>query len=409
MKKGFILCLFALGYAVFGAEITVPELDLASRGAMEGGDFNISSSMEAVIAIDGGYKYGFSLGLGAEIPNLQKAFSYGRMELPYASLGVPDQDEYEALIDALNNQAVVSIRSLSATVREIFGAPLEASFFIGRYDTLGSGDEFPDYFGVEPIGTGLRGFYYYPEGLNGDPFLRFNGAMHNIMGTGLAFKAMFGSIVPVLYIYHDLSFPDETSSKKGAFKPGCFSADLKLLINSENAKFELFMGGTYVHHGNVVLRGGALAWLGTGPVSFLIQAGITAYEVESDISLDNFYFLMEPRLRFAYFGATFTFFFHPVFYMNKTIMDGTNRDRGRADFSLKLFFGDINKSTFEAGLESIVNMKMYEGEEYNIWISPFFSTVTTGLRWDFALRFNPRYFWDKGELMEGFIGIRTSF
>ncbi|MCL1928331.1 MAG: hypothetical protein FWG07_06025 [Treponema sp.] len=419
MKKCLIaacLSLFAFSQILSGAEITVPNLDLVSRGKMEDGDFGIRSSIEAEIAISGGYKYGFSLGLGVEIPDLGKSLSYGRLDLPYAAGGHPSDAEYNIMIDEindrLNNQATLSIRSLNATIREVFDKALEISFFIGHFDKLGSGDEFQEYFGTEPIGTSLRGFFYYTDGLNNDPFFRFNGSIHSVMGTGVGIKGIFGNIIPAFYIYHDLSFPKHQNNQGGSYQPGRYSTDAKVLINGENAKFELIMGYTHANHDNNVLRGGALAWFGTGPLSFLMQTGISYYEIGTTMDIDNCYFLMEPRLRFDKFGANLTFFYHPVYYMNRVIWDDVNtaeKARGRADINLRVFYGGIQKSAFETGLEVLVNLKVQNGEEVKLWLSPFISTVTTGLQWDFALRFNPRFFWDKKDLMEGFIGIRTSY
>ena len=396
---------FALSQTLFGAEITVPHLDLVSQGKMENGDFTIASSLEAEIAISGGYKYGFSLGLGAEISDLGKALSYGRFNF------IAGYDETD-LNDRFNNMAVISIRSIEATVREVFNLPLEISFFIGHNDKLGSGDEFQEYFGSEPIGTAVRGFFYYPDGLNEDPFFRFNGAMHSIMGTGLAVKGIFGNLIPALYIYHDLSFQEDPLNPGGSYAPGHYSADIKLLVNGENAKFEVFFGGTYATSDDFIFRGGALAWFGSGAISFLMQAGITSYEFGSSMKIDNCYFLMEPRLRFDKFGVNLTFFYHPVYFMNKVIFNdaGTDTAKGNADINLRVFYGNINKSAFEAGLETLINLEMEKSENAKLRISPFISTVTTGLRWDFALRFNPLFFQeDEKSLLEGFIGIRTSY
>ena len=415
MKKCFVtafFALFCLYRGLFGAEITVPELELVTRGAMLDGNFALSSSLGAEISISGGYKYGFSIGLGAEITNLQKALSYGRFDVA-GYLTTPTPETYEEFSEHLNNQAFFSIRSLKATVRELFDKPLELNFFIGQHDKLGSGDEFPDYYGTPEIGTALKGFFYYPEGFNNNPFLRFNGAIHTIMGTGLSVKAILGNFIPTLYIYHDLSFPQAQtlSGQAGSYDPGRYSADFRLLANGENVKFEVFFGSTYSYSDNVVIRGGVLAYFSSGPFAFLMQAGIPYWEVSTAIDIDNCYFLMEPRLRFEKIGANLTFFYHPVYFQNRIIYDsnGIDERRGRADINLRIFYGDINKSTFEAGLESMVKIKIQDGEDFEFWISPFLSTVTTGLRWDFALRINPRFFWDRGDLMEGFIGIRTAY
>jgi hypothetical protein len=416
MKKPLIIMLFFTLFiplwSLFAAEITVPHLELSSRGAVEDGDFGISTSAEADIALNGGYKYGITLGLGAEIPNLEKALSYGRLDLPYASAGSPSDTEYNAMTDEVNdrfnNQATLSIRYLEAAVRDLFGKPLELAFFIGHYNKLASGDDFQERFGTVQVGTDMKGFFYYPEGLGGDSAFRFNGAIHRILGTGLALKGVFlDKIIPSLYLYQDLSFKDEVT---GSFLPGHYSGDFKILINGEIFKFEGFTGLTYVNNDNPVLRGGLLAYASKGPMGLLMQAGLPHWEAEKTITIDNFYFLMEPRLRFEKIGMNLTFFYHPVYYMNREILDENHEpDNGKADINLKVFYGDINHSAFEGGLETTLVMTIHNGEDMSLWISPFVRAVTSGLLWDFKVRVNVLYFNEGGDLMEGFIGIRTAY
>lgn len=404
MKKRLFIAFFALCSLtwLFGAEITIPNLEVSSRGSVVNGTFGITSSMAADISLSGGYKYAITLGLGVEIPDLEKALSYGRFDFDNL-----DPTKPEDLDDRLNNQAVVSIRSVKAVIREVFGTPLEIGFFIGHHEKLGSGDEFQEYFGSDPIGTGLRGFFYYPDGLNDDPLFRFNGAIHTIKGTGLAFKAYLGNIIPALYVYHDLSFPEDRIN--GSYVPGVYSGDFKLLANGEYAKVEIFLGGTYITEEKPVFRGGALAWFGSGPLSLLFQAGIPYWEAGSNLDIDNCYFLMEPRLQFEKAGASLTFFYHPVYYMNRVIEEGGTKANGRADINFRLFYGNLSKSAFEAGLETLINLEFQNGEDLTLWVAPFVSAVTSGLHWDFTVRFNPRYYWDKGTLMEAFIAFRAAF
>ncbi|MDR1143275.1 MAG: hypothetical protein LBK77_03525 [Spirochaetaceae bacterium] len=415
MKKAFVMVLVILFIplgGLFTAEITVPHLELASRGTVEDGDFGISTSAEADIALNGGYKYGITLGLGAEIPNLEKALSYGRLDMPYLNSTSPTGDDYNELArtveDRFNNQATLSIRYLEAVVRDLFDKPLELAFFIGRYNKLGSGDDFQERFGTVQVGTGMRGFLYYPEGLGGDPSLRFNGAIHGILGTGLALKGLFlDKVVPSVYLYQDLSFKDPVT---GTYLPGHYSGDFSLMVNGEIVKFEGFTGVTYINQGNPVLRGGLLAYVSSGSMGLLMQAGLPYWEAGKSITIDNFYFLLEPRLRFEKLGMGFTFFYHPVYYMNREILDENNDpDSGKADINLKVFYGDISRSTFEGGLETTLGMRMHNGEDMTLWISPFVRTVTSGLLWDFKVRVNVLYFTEGGDLMEGFIGIRTAY
>jgi hypothetical protein len=410
MKKTFFTAVFAfcalffVPRGLFGAEITVPRLEFASRGASDNGDFGISTSAEADIAVNGGYKYGITLGLGFEAQNLEKALSYGRIEpLPTASspLGT---DDYNNLADHLNNQAALSVRLLEATARELFGKPLDLSFFAGHYHALGSGDEFVSRFGTAPVGSSYKGFFYFPEGIGNDPSRRYNGGIHSIFGTGAAAALSFSdTVVSSFYAYQDLSYrqlyPNEPLE-------GRFSGDFRLLVNGEKIKFEFFSGGSYLGDHAPVFHGGFLAFFASGSgFDFLFQGGVPFWRYGDEISIDNCYFLMEPRLRVGKAGFHVTFFYHPVYYQNVEEAD----ERGRADLNLKLFFGDISKSFFEGGIESTMRFRFQNGEDLAMWVSPFISAVTSGLQWDFKVRINPLYFTSGGDIAEAFIGIRTAY
>jgi hypothetical protein len=87
----------------------------------------------------------------------------------------------------------------------------------------------------------------------------------------------------------------------------------------------------------------------------------------------------------------------------------TDDEQGRADINLKLFFGRMELSSFEAGLEGTISFQNGGSDDFKAWVSPFLSVLTSGLRWDLKIRFNPAYGNDGGSLAEGFIGIRTVY
>jgi hypothetical protein len=397
------LALFAPWGPLFGAEITVPRLEVVSRGAMDGGNPVISTMAEADIALEGGYKYGITLGLGFEAQNLEKAIAYGRMKMdPFPNPTSITDVEFNPLIDRYNNQAVLSVRFLEATVRELFGKPLELSFFAGRYNGLGSGDEFISRFGTFPVGTDYRDFFYFPDGLNGDPSMRYNGSIHSIVGTGFALSYAGETVVPTFYAYQDLSYYDAGA---GTYRSGDYSGDYRLLVNSLNVKFEFFAGGSYLISANPVFRGGLAAYFTNSEgVGFFLQAGIPRWDYGNTISIDDCYFLIEPRLRFGPAGLNLTFFYHPAFYFNQP-----TKDERRGDINLKFFVGNISTTALEWGLESTVSLKIDNGEDLSFWVSPFLSAVTSGLRWDFKARVNPLYFNGTGDLAELYVGIRTAY
>ncbi|MDL2229826.1 hypothetical protein LJC14_06205, partial [Treponema sp. OttesenSCG-928-L16] len=315
---GFIAYIFlTIGWIcapLFAADITVPRLELATRGFVEDDSFILSSLASADIALSGGYKYNVLLGLSFGARNLEKAITYGRFRVePLSGGAAPTEDDYNVLADRMNNQAALSFRIAKASVRDLFDLPLELSYFIGIADTFCSGDDFPLRFGTDPIATEFKGFFYFPEGIGGDILRQYNG-VHGISGSGIsAVLTRWERIVPMAYLYQDIAFYD---SILGVPEGGRFSGDLRLLMNFDQIKAETFGGITLGKNENVIFRGGFLAHFSSGQgADFLIQAGVPYYQQGDEFSIDNFYFLIEPRLRFPVMSLYLTFFYHPLYYM----------------------------------------------------------------------------------------------
>jgi hypothetical protein len=232
--------------------------------------------------------------------------------------------------------------------------------------------------------------------------MRYNGAIHGILGTGFALSLQGEAVISSFYVYQDLSYYDAGS---GVYRSGDYSGDFRLLVNSPNVKFEFFAGGSYLVSSAPVFRGGLAVYFTNGEgVGFFLQAGIPRWDYGDTISIDNCYFLIEPRLRFGKAGLNLSFFYHPSYYLNQE-----TGDEGKGDINLKFFVGDTNTSAFEWGLESTISLKVDNGEDLSLWLSPFLSIVTSGLYWDFKVRLNPLYFTGTGSLAEAFVGIRTAY
>lgn len=386
---------------LFGADFSVPRLEFASRGFDAGGKFAFSSSAQADFAVDGGYKYGILLGLGLEIPNLEKALSYGRLDF---FSGAPGAGEYNEIVDRLNNQAVLSFRLFEARARELFGSPLDLSFFAGHYRNLGAGDGFAD-LGEDPPGTSYQGFFYFPEGIGGDPSRRYDGGIHRVFGTGFAASLRLSDIlIPGIFLYQDMSYHRNSDYRDSA--PGFFTGDLTLLLNTEKIQAEFFAGVSYLQKYRPALHGGIMAFFSSGTgFDFLFQAGLPYWSIGGELTLNHFYFLLEPRLRFGGTSLHLTFFFHPLYYQNVK----TGSEQGKADVNAKLFFGGIQAGSPEWGLEATMRAAIQKEKNFELWLSPFAGVLIDSLRWDFKLRLNPLYFFEGGTLIEAFIGIRTAY
>ncbi|GHU09185.1 hypothetical protein FACS1894151_06430 [Spirochaetia bacterium] len=386
LSAGFMaLCFFtAIVSNAAGAEISVPRLELFSHGTIKDGSLTVGTSALADITLNGGYKYGATLGFSLSSTNLEKAFLF--------------QDEN-----------LLSFRVFQAIVRQPFALPVELSFFVGAADTFCSGDNFLSRFGMEGIGTDYRGFLYFPEGLGGNSGQYYSGAIHGIQGTGISLAlTSWEQVVPVLYIYEDLSFirPEIFATVPLEEQLNSYSADLGLLINTAPVKLELFGGYSYTWEKKTAVRGGLLAYLSNGKgVDFLAQAGIPCWIPGEDFSIDNLYFLMEPRIRFGIFAVHVTLFYHPLYYMNRI----NPAEQGKADVNFRFIFGNLDEKGTEGGLETTMILKAYDITDFVIRISPFFSWISGGMEWNLKIRINPLGFDDPSGGFDAFLGIRTSF
>ncbi|QQO10804.1 hypothetical protein [Breznakiella homolactica] len=397
-----LIVLPALGVPVFGAEITVPKLEFATRGAVKDDTFVLSSAASADIAIEGGGKYGVYLGFSFAAPNLEKAFAYGNVRITPVT-AAPTADDYNALADRLNNQAVVALRVAKAAAREPFGAPLEVAYFLGEADSFCSGDDFPLFFGTPPMGTDFKGFMYFPEGIGGDITRQYDG-IHKVRGTGLSAAVTYWEkIVPMAYFYQDIGTID---SATGLPDLGKYSGDLRVLVNAGPAKLEAFGGISFRPGEDTIYRGGFLAHLTAGEgAAFLIQCGIPGWEQGDTFSVDNLYFLIEPRLRFGMFAVYTTFFYHPLWYLQEKTPD----EQGKADINLKFLYGDMVSRMFEFGLELTGGLHSGGIDSSYFMVSPFLSAATGGLRWDLKIRVKPLDYDTPKEMFDTFIGIRTAY
>jgi hypothetical protein len=387
-----------------GAEITVPRLELASRGASEDGEFAVSTNAAVDIALNGGYKYGILLGLSFESANLGRAFSYRNFEAELLDPGAAvTADEYNRLADRFNNRAVLSFRTAKATVRELFKLPLEFSYFAGLSDAFCSGEEFTLRYGFSDIETDFTGFYYFPEGIGGNPYRRYNG-IHAVQGTGFSLAlTRWDNVIPLLYLYQDIPY---INSGGAVSETTHYSGDIRTLFNWEKIKIEVFGGISAAKDAVPDLRGGVLAFFTSGGgADFLIQCGIPGWVQGEEFSIDNMYFLMEPRLSFGLFAVHVNFFYHPLEYLHIK----TEEERGKADINIKFLLGNMEEFRLRGGLETTLGLKADKAEDFSCKISPFVSLLSDGLRWDLKLRFNPLSWENPEEVTEIFVGVRTAY
>ena len=395
------LALLLAALSLPAAEISVPELELATVGAIREDTLVLASRATADLSVDGGYKFGGTLRFAFEADNLEQALSY--LNNPAEPItGNPTDTQYNELVDRINNSASLTFRLAKVLIRDPFGLPMEFAYFVGQADSFCSGDEFPQRFGEAPIGSSFRGFAYFPEGINGDPNYQYDG-IHAVTGTGVSFSwSAWKNVVPILYAYQD------SAIGTGAAASGKYSTDIRLLANGQRVKLEAFAGTTYPYGTYGLYRAGALAHFSTeAGANFLAQIGVPYWDPHEEFGIDNLYFLFEPRVDFGLVSIIMTLFYHPTRYLQRI----TN-EQGVTDVNFKFLIGDLRETSAEGGFETTIGIKGDEqdaDEPFRVAVGPFFAMLTEGVRWDLKLRVDPLSYSEPAEMFGMYLGVRTAF
>jgi hypothetical protein len=366
MKKAYTISIALLVIAavsVHSADLAVPEVELITRGYMDGGSFLLATRGDVDFLIAGGYKFGGRILLGFESSDLENIAADRSLQF----------------------------RGAHIIMRQPLGLSLDLTYFTGELDVFGSGDVFPTAFGSRAIASNFSGYLYFPE----DSQIIYNG-IHTIDGSGLKISSRFNTDFNLssLYVYQD--------SYLGT---GHFSLDLHTVFNTEQFKMESFAGVSYPSSTWGLYRAGLLLFYDTGQGGeFLTQIGIPRWDPVGDpFAIDLFYFLFEPRVRFGGFSIILTLFWHPAYYLQTA----TN-ELGSIDINSNFQFGNPEKSINSGGIETKMSLSTTATDQFRAIVSPYFRIATSGVIWNFKV--NTQVFpIDVANMFEIFIGVRAEF
>ncbi|NOY07344.1 MAG: hypothetical protein GXP33_00680 [Spirochaetes bacterium] len=362
------LLLLTVGHA-FSANITVPYLELITRGRINNGLYELSTRGEMDLLVEGGYKFG------------------GRVILNYKSTSLEDYTKSSSL----------AFKGASIIIRKLFSIPLNFSYFVGENDTFCSGSDFSTIFGSIPITTQYSGYIYFPEGIIYD-------GIYTVSGTGLKFSLIpSGNFLYSLYLYQDSNITHSVNGTESVWL-GHYSADFRTMINFKNLKIEAFAGATFPVSTFGYYRGGLLFYSANEGVEFLTQIGIPRWDPAKDpFGIKLFYLLFEPRVHMGLFSIIPTFFWHPGYYLQKE----TN-ELGSFDVNINFLLGDLQKTPVSGGFESNLSFSTSGTQQFRIKASPYISLITQGVVW--KLKVNAQIWpFSVNNLIETFIGIRAEF
>jgi len=371
---------------LFAADLTVPELELISRGRKSGDTVILETRGRSEILLSGGYKFGGSLLLGFESGDLNLATNDPPMWSDYGG----DNGAFNtALSNYLDNQTTLQFQGAEITYRSLFNSNTDLTYFVGRAARLASAEVFPSVFGSMPIATKYQGYLYFPD-------FEYRG-IHTVNGTGIGLSSSFGSEGHrgSLYFYQD-----------GYLGEGYYSVDAQYLMNFEKIKLELFAGGSFPQGSLGLYRGGLLFYYRpTERGEFFSQIGVPYYKPFEEFNINNLYFLFEPRIHFDLVSVILTLFWHPGYYLMET-----TGEEGSADIHFNLQFGNPHKNPITGGIETNFNLNTATGstQDFHITTSPYLSAVTSGVVWDFMVNLTLLPY-SLEDMVEGVIGVRAEF
>ncbi len=359
------------------ANVTIPNYQLLTRGTLDAGSFVLRTQADVEVVLGGGYKFGGQLGLGIDTANVEESADPGALY---------DEQTIEAALGQ-----TLTLNFAQVIVRDLLSSGIDIHYFVGEYDRLLTGDLFPDRFGTGIIATDLRGLVYFPDGVV------YNG-VHLIDGTGLALSAP--SIAPWLYL-------DVAIYQDAILGPGFYSTDMRAAFNLANLKAEAFLGASAPQATYGVYRGGLLLYYSSGDgAAVMTQIGIPRWAPGSGgpITIDNFYFLFEPRVYVGLVSIVLTLFRHPEYYLQ-----APTNEQGATDIITRFIAGNVEENTVSGGLESGVRLRP-EGADNALEVSasPFLTINSSGVVWDLKTTFNV-FPWNPASLFEAYIGVRTQF
>jgi hypothetical protein len=396
-----IAILAAAPGALNAADLKVDQLELLTHGAMNSatGAFEVGSRLFFDLSMEGGDKFAGLLRMDFLNGNIEKALSLANSSQDPLSPTLGSD-----LTDRINNLISPRLRTVAVTARSLAGLPLDFSYFIGSMDVFASGDDFVTLFGAAPFATELRGPMVYPDGVGNNPNIWYDG-LSEANGTGFRLGTTPGfsdNSVGYVYLYQD--------ANRG---PGIWSGDLRYLINSPMAKAELFFGAT-AQSPQGLYRGGLLFYAGTGDVGeFFAQAGVTHWDPSTQFSIDDLFFLFEPRLNLGAAQVSITVFKHPSWYLQQDY--GAFGEKGALDAAFNLRFGQISRNGAQGGAETLLSFRQEPGSLattplLSIDEAGYYSLIAGGVRWDFKLDLRlfpfPSQWYG---IFRPFIGLRTSY
>ena len=357
----------AVAVTAFAGDFAFPSMYLLSTGYFDANEsFVISTQFDFSLAFKSTTNITTEVVLGFYTNSLEDYFTAEQTTLTITEIPA----DLANAIAILNNQNFAGIKKIAVTVPELVFKGLSASFFAGHFDALASEAVIKKTATYKPLLPYIANKIYMPLGINNEGLRWYDGA-HPIYGTGLKLAYSGKSFETATYIYQD-----------SWIGKGYYSADMRFMYFSQQAAIDIF-GGISFPQGNWGLyRMGLFFNYNTGDIAEITaQIAVPYWMSDSALSMDMFYFMLEPRVNFGMGFLTLAIFFHPGYYAQQE-----THENGVLDFKAALAFGSLEKGGAQAGIEALLQFNPnVPTDQFAMAVSPFFSMNQAKTQWQIKL------------------------
>ncbi len=365
MKRRFIafVSILLLSIGVFAADFAFPSLYLLSTGYFDASERFVVST-----------QFDFSLSFRSETnlnTEVALAFYTNSLESYFASEQTPlvisaDPNDLASSLGILNDRNFAGIKRIVVEIPKVFAEGLGISFFSGHYDQLASESVLKKSGSYRPLVPFITSKLYMPMGVAGQG-LRWYDGIHPVFGSGLKVAYTGKTVGAAAYIYQDAWLGS-----------GNYTGNLRFMVYTPRIALDLFGGVSFPQGDWGLYSMGLFFQYNTGDIAEITtQIGVPYWMGGNALTMDMFYFMLEPRVNFGLGFLSLSLFFHPSYYAQQV----TN-ESGVIDFKANLAFGSLEKGGSQAGIEAFMRFDPNTpSAQFAMAVSPYFSMNQAKTQW----------------------------